>query len=119
MKPYIQPSDFSEEIYKLVAKELYIQLESNELNPAKIINLFESEEEQREVAAIFNATLQSLETKAEREKALKDTIIRIKKNSIASGQESMEVTDMQALMKIIDDKKMLEKLEKTQINLPE
>lgn len=119
IKPYIAPSDFTEDIYRQVATVLYAQLDENELNPAKIINLFESEEDQREVAAIFNATLQSLETKAEREKALKDTIIRIKKNSIANGQETMDATDMQALMKIVDDKKMLEKLEKTPINLPE
>ncbi len=119
VKPYISPSDFTEDIYRQVATVLYAQLEQNELNPAKIINLFESEEEHREVAAIFNATLQNLETKADREKALKDTIIRIKKNSIEVGTQTMDPTDMQALMKIVDDKKMLEKLEKVQIQLPE
>jgi DNA primase len=119
VKPYISPSDFTEEIYRQVATVLYAQLEQNELNPAKIINLFESEEEHREVAAIFNATLHSLETKADREKALKDTIIRIKKNSIDVGSQTMDPTDIQTLMKIVDDKKMLEKLEKIQIQLPE
>ncbi len=119
IKPYIQPSDFTEDIYQKVATVLYAQLDKNELNPAMIINLFESEEEQREVAAIFNATIQNLETKADREKALKDTILRIKKNSINVGSQTMDPTDMQTLMKIVEDKKMLEKLEKIQIQLPE
>lgn len=119
VKPYILPTDFTEDIYRQVATVLYAQLEQQELNPAKIINLFETEEEQREVAAIFNATIHSLETKADREKALKETIIRIKKHSLEAASQSMDMADMQAMMKMIEDKKMLEKLEKTPIHLPE
>ena len=119
IKPYIQPSDFTEDIYRQVATVLFGQLETKQLNPGMIINLFDSEEEQREVASVFNATIQNLETKADREKALKDTILRIKKNSIEVGSQTMDPMDMQGLMKVVEDKKMLEKLEKLQIQLPE
>lgn len=119
VKAYIQPSDFTEDLYRQVAVVLYEQLEAKKLNTGKIITLFESADEQREVAAIFNATLPAIETKDNREKALTETVIRIKKNSLLASSNSMEATDVQEMMKYVEDKKMLERLEKTQIHLPE
>ena len=52
------------------------------MNPAKIISRFQEEEEQKEIAGLFNAKIHEVETKQDKEKALKETIERIKENSI-------------------------------------
>ena len=84
IKDYISFKDFTEELYSTVAKEVFKQYEENgSVNAARIISTFESEEEQREVASLFNAKIQKLSSKSDKEKALKETIIRIKQNSIS------------------------------------
>ena len=52
------------------------------------------------------------------EKALKETILRVKQNSIREHSKHLDPTDMAGLQKIIADKKQLEKLEKTNISIP-
>lgn len=118
IKKYISPEDFTEEIYHQVATTLFAQYENTgAVNPAQIISTFPNEEEQREIAGLFNATIQNIETKEDKEKALKDTIIRIKQNSIRYQSEHLEPTDMVALQKLIADKKALEELEKLHISV--
>lgn len=112
---YISPSDFVEEPYHRVAEVLFEQFQSGEVNPAKIISMFVSEEEQREVASLFNARLHSIETKQERDKALKETILRLKQNSITVRSKNLEPTDMAGLQELIAAKRQLEELEKTNI----
>ena len=87
------------------------------VNPAKIISTFEHEEEQNEVAALFNATIHEVESKQDMEKAIKETIIRIKQNSINYRSQNLDPTDLNGLMKVVEDKKSLEKLEKLHISI--
>lgn len=118
IKKYISPEDFTEEIYHQVASVLFEQYESTgTVNPAQIISMFQNEEEQREIAGLFNATIHSVETKEDKEKALKDTIVRIKQNSIRYQSEHLEPTDMAGLQKLITDKKAMEELEKLHISI--
>ncbi|MCI5873868.1 MAG: DNA primase [Clostridiales bacterium] len=115
---YITPEDFTEEIYHKVAKMLFAQYEeSGTVNPARIVSMFENEEEQREIAGLFNARIHKVETKDDMEKALKETIVRIKQNSIDHRSKALAPTDMEGLMKIVQDKKALEQLEKTHISI--
>ncbi len=114
----IGPEDFTEALYRNVAECLFVQYEqSQSCNPAQIISNFSQEEEQREVASLFNATIQEIETKTDKEKAIKETIIRIKENSIKYRTQHMDPTDMNALMKIVEDKKALQQLEKLHISV--
>ena len=83
----------------------------------KIISTFENEEEQNEVAALFNATIHEVESKQDMEKAIKETIIRIKQNSINFRSQNLDPTDLNGLMKVVEDKKSLEKLEKLHISI--
>ena len=78
---------------------------------------FELEEEQKEIAALFNASIHEVETKSDMEKAIKETIIRIKTNSINMRSKNLDPTDMAGLMKIVEDKRSLEKLEKLHISI--
>lgn len=113
---YISPEDFTEELYRKVAERLFEGLNGGEFNPAGIISLFSDEEEQREVAALFNTKLEELETKQEKEKALHDIIYTVKKNSYDyySGKIGADVS---AINQVIAGKKALEELSKTHISL--
>mgnify|MGYP003291488987 CR=1 FL=1 len=118
IKKYITPEDFTEELYHRVAKMLFAQFEENgSANPAQIINCFNEEEEQKEIAGLFNARIQKVETKEELEKALKETIIRVKKNSMEYHSAHLAPTDMEGFMKYVQDKKNLEELEKLHISI--
>ena len=113
IKKYITPEDFTEEIYHKVAELVFAQFEeTGSVNPARIISMFQSEEEQREIAALFNARIPAALTKEDREKALKETIIRIKENSINYRSQNLAPTDLQGLMKLVEDKRALGELRK-------
>lgn len=115
---YIMPEDFTEEIYRSVAKILYAQFrEQGTVNPAQIISMFQNEEEQREIAGLFNATIREVKTKEEKEKALRETIVRIKQNSIKYRSGTLAPTDMEGLMKLVEDKRALEELQKLHISI--
>ena len=114
----ITADDFTEDIYHQVARQLFAQYEETKtVNPAQIISTFLDEEDQREVAGLFNARIHEVETKGDMEKALKETIIRIKQNSIEHRSKNMDPTDMSALMKVVEDKRKLEQLEKLHISI--
>lgn len=114
----ITEDDFTEELYHKVAQEVFSQyMQENTVNPAKIISLFPGEEEQKEIAGLFNARIHEVETKNDMEKALKETIIRIKQNSIDYRTRNASPVDLNAMMQIVEDKRALEKLEKLHISI--
>ncbi|MDY4668569.1 MAG: DNA primase [Oliverpabstia sp.] len=113
---YISPEDFTKPLYHTVAKMLFEQYETGQLNPARLLNYFTDNEEQKEVAAVFNATI-PLETDEERKKALLDVVCRMKEDSIAHRTASLEPTDMQGLMKLMQSKKELEDLKAGKLHL--
>ncbi len=112
----IAPADFTEELYQKVAEKLFAGLEKGEFNPAAIISLFTDEEEQREVAALFNTKLAELSTRAEREKAFHDILYAVKKNSYEYFSAKLG-SDVNAISQVIAGKKALEELSKTHISL--
>lgn len=118
IKGLITAEDFTEELYHRVATELFAQFESDgSVNPAQIISRFPEADEQKEIAGLFNARIHEIENKNDREKALKETIIRIKQNSIDYRTRNNNPTDLAAMMKIVEDKRALEKLEKLHISI--
>ncbi len=115
---YILPEDFTEELYQKAADALYRQFAADgETNPAKIVSMFENEADQREIASLFNAHIRHIETKADREKALKETVVRMKQNSIQARLSDLAPTDMSGLQKLVADKRKLEELEKLHISI--
>lgn len=112
IKNIIEPEDFSEEIYKQVVTMLFAQYEQEgKVTPAKIINNFESKEEQNEVASLFNAGIRNDMSSSEKKKALTETITRIKKNSLElKSKEAIEKNDIVELQKIIAEQARLQKL---------
>jgi DNA primase len=117
IKAHISAEDFAEGLYRQVAQILFKQLEEGTLNPAQIVSCFTNEEEQREVAALFNTKLDEIESKQEREKALKDIIIKVKKSSLERRNQGALPEDMDALKQVIADKRAIEELAKLHISL--
>ena len=117
IKDIITPEDFTEDIFRKVAELLYEQKKSGTVNPAQIISLFAEEEEQREVAELFHARIHEVDSAAERDKALKETILRVKDNSISYRSAHLEPTDMQGLQQLVADKRTLQNMEKMHISI--
>ena len=117
IKDIITPEDFTEDIFRKVAELLYEQKKSGTVNPAQIISLFAEEEEQREVAELFHARIHEVDSAAERDKALKETILRVKDNSISYRSAHLEPTDMRGLQQIVADKRTLQNMEKMHISI--
>lgn len=115
---YIEPADFTEGIYATVAQELFAQFAAGEaLNPARIVSMFSQEDEQRQVAEIFNTSVDGMESEADWEKAIKETLIRIKQSSMERKRQNLDATDMDGLKQIIEDKRRLQEMEKLHISL--
>ena len=117
IKDIITPEDFTEDIFRKVAELLYEQKKSGTVNPAQIISLFAEEEEQREVAELFHARIHEVDSAAERDKALKETILRVKDNSISYRSAHLEPTDMQGLQQLVAGKRTLQNMEKMHISI--
>lgn len=117
IRPYIGPEDFTEELYAQIAEILFGQYEAGAVNPAKIVSMFPEEEQQKKIASLFHASLAGIETKQEREKALKETIVRIKENSIEYRQKHLDPADIAGLQKLVADKRRLQEIQNLHISI--
>lgn len=104
----IRPEDFEEGLYRKVAELLYAQYEDKEPNPAAIMNHFTDEEEHREVASLFHTRIQELSTIKEQEKALGETVLRVKKHSVEEAMKKLEPTDIAGLQRLMEEKRKLQ-----------
>ena len=108
-KDYINEDDFVEPLYHHVAALVFEELRATgQVMPARILNQFEDVEEQKTAASLFNTRFKTDDDPAVREKALNETVKRIKKNSLELKSRSVrEIADLQ---KIIKEKAQLQKL---------
>ena len=106
---YLSPEDFTVPLYREVAEMLFEQKKEENVNPARLLNSFPDSEEQREVASLFNATIH-LEMPREQEQAFADTLLRIKKESLAEKNRHWDPADLQGLQDLVKAKKELEEL---------
>lgn len=116
IEKYISPEDFTEELYHTVAEKLFEELKAGSINPAAIISMFQDEEEQSAVAALFNTKIQHIDNQQEREKAFHDVLIKVKQNSYDHMQANLGA-DVNALQKVIAGKKALEELSRVHISV--
>ncbi|TAH71183.1 MAG: DNA primase [Anaerolineaceae bacterium] len=111
LKPLLKIEDFADGIYTDVAKLVFEEYDkAGEVIPAKIISCFQSIEEQSEAASLFNAELLGEIQEAERQKALYDTVYRLKEESLnRQSLKAIEENDTQLLQNIIRQKADLKK----------
>lgn len=115
IRQYISVEDFIEPLYHDVASKLFGQIENGKLNPASIISTYESEEEHKEVAALFNEELSKDLSIQEREKALNETVYKVKKNSVDYRSRNAATAD--ELKELVREQAELNKLSKMHISL--
>jgi DNA primase len=108
VREYIEPKDFIDPLLNDVAVKLYEQFEAGDVNPASIINTFDTQEEHSEVAALFSADLSRTLSAAERERALNDTVIKVKSNSLSYEMKS--TNDPEAVQNIVNQQMNLKKI---------
>ena len=113
IKDYVSPDDFEDGVYKKVAFEVFDSLEQEQkVDTARIVDMFMEEEERNTVAALFNTTVGELTDNTDLSKALKETLIRIKKNSLQMAKNNG--TDLKTLR---EGKVKLQKLERIEISI--
>lgn len=112
IKGIILPSDFTLDLYKQAASMLFEQYEKDgTVIPAKIINYFESAEEQKEIASLFNTEIQVEMSALERQKAFEEIVLKIKKHSLdEQTNQAIEQNDIARLQEIIRKQHDLQKL---------
>jgi DNA primase len=109
LKGVITERDFRGEPYQQVAELLFSQYEKEgEVTPAKIINHFESKEEQRQAAKLFQTGFQEDMSLQEREKAFNDLVKRVRGASLE--YEIQNLTDISGLQRLIEEQKNLQNL---------
>ncbi len=113
VRQYITPKDFLDPLLRDVADKLYIQFDNGKVNPASIINTYETEEEHSEVAGLFSAELDAGLSHNERRKALNDTVIKVKNNSI---EYEMDCATKQGDSKLVQEL-MMEQIRLKNINI--
>lgn len=117
VRKMIGPEDFGEPLYHTVAELLYRQYEEGKVNPAQIMNHFTDEEEHRKVAELFHTRLPEISTVQEREKALKETLLRIKQHSLDEAMKSLNPADIDGLKKLMADKRELQHMKELHISV--
>jgi len=109
IKPWLEWEDFVHPVYQRVCRAVYESIETTgQIVPGQIINLFQEKEEQKLVAAIFNSDIAGIDDKNAREKALTETVVRIKRYHL--DELSRRTQDLAGLQKIIRMKSDLQHL---------
>lgn len=141
IKKYISPEDFAEGIHQKAATKLFEALEAGQaVSPSAIMTTLQADEEaaeddQKEIAALFCTKISDhlrkvqgigevdiedaateFDTKAEKEKALHDIIMSIKRASLQAYMEKGG-GDKDVFAHILEAKKALQELQKTHISL--
>lgn len=114
----ITPDDFTEDLYRQAAGMVFDQYnKEKKVTPAKIINYFESREEQTTVAGLFSTKVQIKMSDAEKKKAFADTVIKVKRNSLdAAYKSAIDKNDIIILKDIIQKQKELDNLHSSLID---
>ena len=112
IKGIVDAEDFKEPLYHQVAQMVFEDHEKGNLNPAAILSHFINDEEQyKEAATLFNASLQESLNNEEQKKAFLETVLKVKKNSL--DEASRRATDIGQLQQIIREQAALKTLKIT------
>lgn len=117
VKKWITPEDFADDMYRSIAAEMWKGLDDGSFDPARVMNHFTEEEEQREVAELFNTNLVKVETKDEREKAMHDILYDIKKAGFEKMLSNMASDAPERWNFTLEGKRKLEELSRAKIVL--
>jgi len=106
---YISAEDFFGEPYERIAELLFNQMKSGKVNMAYIIGAFEDTEMQETVADTLSYIYNRNMSIEDMKKALNDSVIRIKKNSI--GNKMINEKDVNQILALKKEQESLAKLQ--------
>ena len=105
----ITADDFVEDLYHQVADEVFRGHAAGTLNPAAILSRYINDEDQyKEVAALFNASLSDSLSNEEQKKAFSETVYKVRKNSLDTASKNAK--DIAGLQEIIRQQAALKQL---------
>ena len=109
IKGIITADDFVEDLYHQVPVMVFEGHEAGNVNPAGILSRFINDEDQyKEVAALFNASLKESLNNEEQKKAFAETVMKVRKNSLDTA--SRNAKDIAQLQEIIKQQAALKQL---------
>jgi len=99
----ITADDFVEELYHQVAVMVFEGHEQGSLNPAAILSRFINDDDQyREVAALFNASLKESLSNEEQKKAFSETVLKVRRHSLdTASRNAKDIAQLQDALKQI------------------
>ena len=97
----ITADDFVEHLYHQVAQMVFDGHREGNLNPAAILSRFINDEDQyKEVAALFNASLKESLNNEEQKKAFSETVMKVRKNSLdVASRNAKDITQLQEIIR--------------------
>lgn len=97
----ITADDFVENLYHQVAQMVFDGHREGNLNPAAILSRFINDEDQyKEVAALFNASLKESLNNEEQKKAFSETVMKVRKNSLdVASRNAKDITQLQEIIR--------------------
>ncbi len=97
----VDADDFVEPLYHQVAEMVFAQQKTGKINPAGILNHFINDEEQyKEVAALFHASLNESLNNDQQRKAFSETVYRVRKNSLDyAGRNATDIGQLQQIIR--------------------
>ena len=116
IKPFIEVTDFTDQLYCKVAGIMFDGIENGDFNPAAIISSFPDTEDQRTVAGIFSTKIDYIDSEEQKNHTIKDLIIKIRENAINEYQLA-NVSDGQAILNTIKKRQALDKFKKTDLKI--
>lgn len=106
IRPWIGPGDFTDPLCREAAAKVFEEYEEKKtVTPARIMNLFQDPQEHDAIARAFNTNIDDEGDKAIREKALNETVRRVKAASLENAGKSAR--DLEALQSIVREKRSL------------
>ncbi len=109
IEPWIGPDDFTDPLCHEAALKVFEEYHATKtVTPARIMNLFEDTKEQMRLAAAFNTTIHDESDRLAKEKAINETVRKIKLNSL--DKLSKNAKDIQTLQLLVKEKTKLQKL---------
>ena len=112
IKNIISDNDFATELYKDVARRIFFQIEDGRKpNISEIISRYESVEEQALVAAAFEEKFEVELDEAERERAFREVVIKVRKAGLAEELKALDGKDMKHFIEITKKQSELTRLE--------
>lgn len=105
---HITAAEFVHPVYQQVAEAVFKDASDGKLIAGQIINRFEDKDAQAYAAGVFQSPVALMEDHGDREKALTETIVRIKR--FALDQAMKEEKAPKELMRLMQEKNALAKL---------